>query len=175
MGHKEEKIKNRYNRISKIYDLIEKPMEALSMRHWRKDLIEKIEGQKVLEVGVGTGKNLLYYPKDLEITAIDFSENMLEKANHKIEDQKNIRLIEMNVEDMNFPDNSFDTIITSFVFCSVPNPVDGLKEMRRVCKKSGKILMLEHMRSQKKLWEKSWTFLILFLSIFMGPILTEKP
>ncbi len=147
MSDNNKKIQNRYNRISKVYDLIEKPMESMSMSKWRTELIEKIEGREVLEVGVGTGKNLLYYPETLNITGIDFSKNMLEKARNKVKDIKNIKLIEMDAQDMEFEDNTFDTVITSCVFCSVPDPVKGLEEIRRVCKNNGKIIMLEHMRS----------------------------
>ena len=150
MSDNNKKIQNRYNRISKVYDLIEKPMESMSMSKWRTELIEKIEGREVLEVGVGTGKNLLYYPETLNITGIDFSKNMLEKARNKVKDIKNIKLIEMDAQDMEFEDNTFDTVITSCVFCSVPDPVKGLEEIRRVCKNNGKIIMLEHMRSNNK-------------------------
>lgn len=148
MDDKSNKIKNRYNRVSKVYDLIEKPMESMSMGKSRELLMDKIEGRDVLEVGVGTGKNLLHYPKDLNITGIDFSENMLEKAREKVKDEKNIKLIEMDAEAMDFDDNQFDTVVTSCVFCSVPDPVKGLEEIRRVCKDKGKIVMLEHMRSK---------------------------
>ena len=72
---------------------------------------------------------------------------MLEKARNKVKDIKNIKLIEMDAQDMEFEDNTFDTVITSCVFCSVPDPVKGLEEIRRVCKNNGKIIMLEHMRS----------------------------
>jgi len=150
LKNKSEKIKNRYNRISKIYDMIESPMESMSMGKWRELLIEKIEGEKILEVGIGTGKNLDYYPSDLSITGIDFSKKMLEKAKQKISNKDNIKIIEMDAENMEFDDNTFDTVITSCVFCSVPDPIKGLKEIRRVCKNNGKIIMLEHMRSDKK-------------------------
>jgi len=150
MSNENDKIKNRYNRISKFYDLLEIPMESISMSKWREELIKQLEGGKILEVGVGTGKNLIYYPRDLDITGIDFSKNMLQKARDKIKDRKNIKLIEMDAEDMKFADNTFDTVVTSCVFCSVPNPIEGLKEIRRVCKKNGKIIMLEHMRSSNK-------------------------
>jgi len=66
-----KKIRKRYSRISRIYDFLEKPMEY-SVAKWRQELMKEVSG-KVLEVGVGTGKNLAYYPEGLEVTAIDFS------------------------------------------------------------------------------------------------------
>lgn len=149
MAGDNNKIKNRYNRVSKIYDLMEKPMESMLMDDWRKELFEKIEGKKILEVGVGTGKNLEFYSTDKEVTGIDFSEKMLEKAKNKSKDIDHVTLMEMDAENMTFEDNTFDTVVTSCVFCSVPDPVKGLKEIRRVCKNGGKVIMLEHMRSNK--------------------------
>lgn len=149
MAGDNNKIKNRYNRVSKIYDLMEKPMESMLMDDWRKELFEKIEGKKILEVGVGTGKNLDFYSTDKEVTGIDFSEKMLEKAKNKSKDKDHVTLMEMDAENMTFEDNTFDTVVTSCVFCSVPDPVKGLKEIRRVCKNGGKVIMLEHMRSNK--------------------------
>lgn len=146
-----EKIKKRYNRISKIYDLMERPMGNMSMGEWREELIKRIEGKNVLEVGVGTGKNLSYYPDNLNVTAIDFSPNMLEKARARVKNKKNIKLIEMDAQKMDFADNTFDTVVTSCVFCSVPDPIKGLKEIRRVCKDDGKVIMLEHMRSENEI------------------------
>ncbi|UJF16744.1 methyltransferase domain-containing protein (plasmid) [Jeotgalibaca sp. MA1X17-3] len=147
MNNETKKIKNRYNRVSHIYDLLERPMEAVIMSSWREKLVAIVEGKQVLEVGVGTGKNLLLYPEVLEVIGIDFSEDMLEKAIKKTKEKKNITLIEMDVQDMRFADNTFDTVVTSCVFCSVPDPIKGLEEIKRVCKANGKIVMLEHMRS----------------------------
>ena len=74
---------------------------------------------------------------------------MLQKAREKAEKyNKNVTLIQMDAQDMKFPDNTFDTIFTTCVYCSVPDPVKGLKEMRRVCKPNGKIIMIEHVRSE---------------------------
>ncbi|KUO76867.1 MAG: methyltransferase type 11 [Clostridia bacterium BRH_c25] len=143
-------IKKRYNRISRIYDLMESPMEMMSLKKWRIELMRDLQG-KVLEVGVGTGKNIEFYPDSLEITAIDFSERMLEKARQKAEIyKKKVNLMEMDAQYMRFPDNSFDTVFTTCVFCSVPDPIKGLKEMGRVCKAGGRIIMIEHVRSEKK-------------------------
>lgn len=145
-----EKIRKRYDRASKFYDIFEQPMEAMSLKKWRTEVVKDLRG-KVLEVGVGTGKNIPYYPNDIEVTAIDFSEKMLEKAREKAERfNKNIKLIHMDAQNMDFPDNTFDRVFTTCVFCSVPDPVKGLKEIRRVCKPDGKIIMIEHVRSEKK-------------------------
>lgn len=142
------KIKKRYNRVAKFYDILDKPMEMAASK-WREKLLSEAKGQ-VLEVGIGTGKNIPYYPENVKLTGIDFSPKMVEIARKKAKNKSNIQLLEMNAEDMDFSDNSFDTVITSCVFCSVPNPVNGLKEIRRVCKNNGRILMLEHVRSEKK-------------------------
>jgi ubiquinone/menaquinone biosynthesis C-methylase UbiE len=138
-----EKIRKRYNRFSVVYDIFELPME-LSLRKLRRILISKADGN-ILEVGVGTGKNLKYYPDDANLTGIDFSEGMLSHAMRK--NKAGFSLSFMDVQDLQFPSNSFDTIITTFVFCSVPNPVKGLREIKRVLKPNGKLLMMEHVRS----------------------------
>ena len=106
-----------------------------------------IIGNRVLEVGVETGKNFPYYPKGIEITAIDFSPGMLKRARKKASaEDVRVALIEMDVQQLDFPDNYFDTVFATFVFCSVLDPVAGLKELKRVCKPEGKLLLLEHMR-----------------------------
>jgi len=145
------KVKKNYNRIAKFYDLLEAPMEK-GLSRWRQKLLENAKG-KTLEVGIGTGKNIPYYPEDVELTGMDFSEKMLAKARKRVEilgDRDSISLELMDVEDMAFQTNTFDTVVTSCVFCSVPNPVQGLKEIKRVCKQGGKVLMLEHVRSDKE-------------------------
>lgn len=142
------KIQKRYNRIARFYDVLDKPMEA-AVSKWREKMLLEAEG-KVLEVGIGTGRNIPYYPQDTELTGIDFSPKMVEIARKKAKSKNNIKILEMDAESMEFSDDTFDTVITSCVFCSVPNPVKGLKEIRRVCKNGGKVLMLEHVRSEKK-------------------------
>lgn len=144
-----EKIRRRYDRASRFYDLLESPMEAMSLKEWRIKVMKQLYG-KVLEVGVGTGKNIPYYPDDIDITAIDFSSKMLGKAREKADKYKKaVTLMEMDAQNMDFPDNYFDCVFTTCVFCSVPDPVKGLKEISRVCKPGGKIIMIEHVRSEK--------------------------
>lgn len=145
-------IKKRYNRIAPYFEGIEAVMEGLFFRNWRKKLWEKVEGHHILEVGVGTGKNFDYYPPQVRITAIDFSEQMLEQAKRKKE-RKNtaVDLDLMDVQSLAYASNSFDTVIASFVFCSVPLPSKGLKELYRVCKPGGRIVLLEHVISSNPL------------------------
>ena len=73
------KIKNRYNRIAKYFDSLERPMGTSRFAKWRKEIVPQATG-KTLEVGVGTGKNIPFYPENIDLTAIDFSKKMLEKA-----------------------------------------------------------------------------------------------
>jgi len=135
--------------MARLYDVLEYPMEK-GFSKWRKDLLKHAKG-KTLEVGIGTGKNIPYYPEDVELTGIDFSPKMIEIASKKAENYNNVSLYLMDAESMDFENDAFDTVVTSCVFCSVPDPVQGLKEIRRVCKEGGKILMLEHVRSDNKM------------------------
>jgi ubiquinone/menaquinone biosynthesis C-methylase UbiE len=141
---------HKYDRFARIYDLMEKPIEKVTFSHLREKFRSLLEG-KVLEVGVGTGKNIPYYPEDVEVTGIDFSKGMLVKAQKRIDrlSVRNVSLIEMDVEDMQFSSESFDTVLSTFVFCTVPNPIRGLEEVYRVLKPGGKAVFIEHMRSEK--------------------------
>ena len=154
---KEKTVEKKYNRFSIVYDVLEWPVEKLLFSKWRKRVIGAAKG-KILEVGVGTGKNLPYYSKKAKVTGIDISKGMLDKAikkNNKL--KTNCRLLLMDAENMKFRNNSFDTVLCTFILCSVPNPVKALKEMRRVCKPNGRILMIEHVLSKNRLialWQK---------------------
>jgi ubiquinone/menaquinone biosynthesis C-methylase UbiE len=139
--------RKRYDRLARFYDFLEAPMERSRFAAWRTKLQDRITGERALEVGVGTGKNLLYYPRNMKFIAIDLSPRMLEKAQKKASDlDLDVNFREMDVQDLSFPDRSFDTVFATFVFCSVPDPVLGLQELKRVCKPDGKLLLLEHMR-----------------------------
>jgi ubiquinone/menaquinone biosynthesis C-methylase UbiE len=142
--------RNRYNRLAFIFDFMEAPVERLRFSSWRNRLRDRIVGRQALEVGVGTGKNLPYYPEDVKITAIDLSPRMLARARKRAEKlNRNFELLEMDVQNLTFPDRFFDTVLATFVFCSVPDPVAGLREMRRVCRPDGRLLLLEHMRPER--------------------------
>jgi ubiquinone/menaquinone biosynthesis C-methylase UbiE len=141
---------SKYNRIAPIYEFIDLPLELFFFRKWRKEALSGLSG-KILEVGIGTGRNLKYYPSQCSVTGIDYSERMLEKAREKAKGMKNVTLLLMDAEHLGFQDNSFDYIVTTFVLCSVSDPVRALKEMRRVLKSSGELIAIEYVRSSNHL------------------------
>ena len=153
-------IKKKYDRLAPYFEGLEAVMEGLFFKNWRKKLWSNVDGYHILEVGVGTGKNFDYYPVDARITAIDFSREMLKQAARKKDrKQTTVELNLMDVQSLDFADNSFDTVIGSFVFCSVPLPLKGLKELYRVCKPGGQVLLLEHVLSSKPLIAKVMNFI----------------
>ena len=155
MKTENEKTKHRYNRIAPYFDSLEGLLEGLFFRQWRQILWQKVAGKHILEVGVGTGKNFGFYPKNTHITAIDFSEKMLAVAKRKQQSKEiPVRLELMDIQSLCYADNSFDTVIATFVFCSVPLPVKGLQELYRVCKPNGQVLLLEHVLSEKPFMAK---------------------
>jgi len=138
--------RSRYDRLAPIYDL----MEALPERRfepWREMLWAQVPEGRILEVGVGTGKNLPYHPPGAEVVGIDISERMLKRARQRAAELGNsVELHQMDAQRLDFPDDSFEAAVSTFVYCSVPDAVRGLRELGRVVKPGGKIFLLEHVR-----------------------------
>jgi len=128
-------------------------MEGMSERRyhpWRTKLWSQVRGPHVLEVGIGTGKNMLFYPAGISIIGIDLTPGMLQRAQKRADNLRLYSIVELqlgDVQQLDFPDNNFDSAVATFVFCSVPDPVLGLRELKRVVKPNGYVLLLEHMRS----------------------------
>lgn len=138
-------VRHRYDRGAARYDWVTWPMEKMAMDRFRDRLISQVNGPRVLEVGVGTGRNLPLYRPGLHIDAVDFSRQMLARARRKPL-PPGITLHLMDVQNLEFPSGCFDTVVATCVFCSVPDPVRGLSEIRRVLRADGHVLFLEHMR-----------------------------
>ena len=138
-----DQTRTRYERIAPFYDRMELLPER-RYRSWRSRLWSSIEGPKVLEVGVGTGNNMPYYPENVDLTAIDLTPGMLERASHKaISRNIEVDLQFGDVQALAFPDNTFDEAVATFVFCSVPDPrLLGLSELKRVVKRGGRLFFV---------------------------------
>jgi ubiquinone/menaquinone biosynthesis C-methylase UbiE len=143
----------RYERIAPVYDLLE-VLPELRYRKWRRRFWNRVtkrlpQGGRLLELGVGTGRNVPFWPGEVQITAIDLSPRMLDKAMARIERAGLDVSLELgDAEDLQFPDDSFDLAAMTFVMCSVPDPVIGLREVARVVRPGGTVLLMEHVRSQ---------------------------
>ncbi len=170
-----EFVQKRYDKIAPIYDLLEGLVEHSSYSGWRKLLWSKVEGKQILEIGAGTGKNFPFYPKEADITAIDFSEGMLNRARKKAVKQGiKVDLLLMDVQHLDFNDNIFDTVVASFVFCSVPNPILGLEEVKRVCKPGGKVVLLEHVLSANRVLAWLMNIANAIIVNVMGPNINRR-
>ena len=146
-------VRRRYERIAPIYDLLDLSMELLAFRRWRRLTWDAVGADPGcgLEVGVGTGKNVALWPPAARMTAIDLSPRMLARAGRRVRERGvNAELRVMDAEALELPDASFDAAVATFVFCSVAHPVVGLRELRRVLRPEGRLVLLEHQRSASR-------------------------
>ena len=142
-----------YNRIARLYDILDLPFEHGRYRPLRAELFKGLKGA-LLDAGVGTGRNFSFYPEGSKVTGIDLSTAMLERARQRRDKLGTaIDLREMDVMEMDFADDSFDAIISTFLFCVLDagHQQPALEELRRVCRPGGAIRILEYAISEKPL------------------------
>jgi len=137
-------LQEKWDRASRWYDFATAALEALLFRRLRSQLLKSAVG-RVLEIAAGTGPNLAHYPAGLHIIAADLSQAMLVKARQRGARETAV----MDAQHLAFRDASFDTIVSTLGTCTFPDPVQALREMRRVCRSGGRILLLEHGRSDR--------------------------
>lgn len=139
-----------YRAFSGTYDVVFGPVFHIG----RKEAVRIANtrpGQRILEVGVGTGLSLPFFRADSHVTGIDVSAEMLAKARRRVAQRKLLHvdtLLEMDAENLSFPDNSFDSVIALYVASVVPNPARFAAEMRRVCIPGGSIVIVNHFTSE---------------------------
>ena len=164
----------RYDRMARWYDLYDAPMDLLGVRRRRRELVSRASG-RTLEVGVGTGRNLTYYGSNVDLVAIDVSSKMLERARRVAADlDRPIALRLADVHDLPFGDDEFDTAVATSVFCSVADPVRGLREIARVVRPDGRILLLEHVRPRTRLLGRLADLLNPIVKRMLGPEINRR-
>jgi len=147
-----EAVKAAYRRYARVYDMV----FGAVLQPGRKAVLDALKlksGDRVLEVGVGTGISLPLYPRDVRITGIDISREMLERARARVARAKltNVEdLLEMDAEAMSFPDASFDKVVAMYVVSVVPRPAKLLEELHRICRPDGEIFLVNHFQSENR-------------------------
>jgi len=137
-----------YEKLASVYDYSFGP----TLHAGRLQALQRMAiagADRILEVGVGTGINLALYPRDCSITGIDLSDSMLEKAYERIAKNglRHVRVLQMDASALTFPDDSFDIVYAPYLVSVVPDPIQVAREMRRVCRPGGRIVILNHFRS----------------------------
>lgn len=156
-----ESLKEAYRRYSRYYDFV----FGAVFRPGRKSAVEHLNcssGDRILEVGVGTGLSLDMYPSNVKVVGIDISEDMLERAQRKV-DEENLTHVEgllaMDAQSMSFPENSFDKVVAMYVASVVPDMEKMMQEIRRVCKPGGCIIFLNHFENENPFIRRAEAFI----------------
>lgn len=151
-----------WDQFAPAYDRLERPLDTLIVARRRRALLRLARGE-VLEVAAGTGRNLAAYPGDrtLRFTLTDLSAGMLAHARGRARADGRVRgLVQAEAHALPFPDASFDTVVETLSLCIVDDPAAGVRELARVCRPDGRILLLEHVASRSRLlrWlQDVWT------------------
>lgn len=138
--------RNKYQRLARLYDLLDLPFEYRRYHPIRRELWSGIAG-RILDAGVGTGRNMAFYPAYSEVTGIDLSPAMLARAERRREQMGvEVELVEGDIMATEFPDQSFDAIVATFLFCVLEpeQQLPALRELRRICRADGEIHILEY-------------------------------
>ncbi|WP_330633161.1 class I SAM-dependent methyltransferase [Halocatena halophila] len=144
-------IKQKYDDSASKYAFMERVQEFIGLKRLRRRQVGKASGA-VLEVACGTGANFQYYPTECELTAVDVSPEMMTHAKQRAEKRGLEVDFQLNdAEALAFPDEQFDTVVSTLTLCTFPNPIAALGEMQRVVKTDGRILLIEHGRSNNRL------------------------
>ena len=140
--------------FAKWYDFFMSPLEQNKFKRIRRELLKGASG-RVLELGSGTGINFPLYNNVETVTAIEPSQPMIDRSLTK---QKSavvpIEIVHASAENLPFGDHTFDTVVATLVFCTIPNVEKAIQELKRVCKPDGKILLFEHVKMENRMLSK---------------------
>jgi ubiquinone/menaquinone biosynthesis C-methylase UbiE len=146
-ANRTERVQRHYDRSAESYDRIISWAEKALFGGGREWVCSRTRGE-VLEIAVGTGRNLPYYPKDVRLTGIELSSKMLDIACRRAgELGREADLRPGDAQDLPFPDASFDTVVATLALCTIPDDRRAVAEAARVLRPGGRLLLLEHVRS----------------------------
>jgi len=138
-----------YDKFAESYDKIFAPFESCFLNGWREETLSYLpENAVILEIGAGTGANFQFYPACKHAVASEISIKMLEVARGKTDV---VQFVQASAETLPFAENVFDAAFATLVFCSIPNPQNAFRELQRIVKPNGKIILLEHVRPNNTL------------------------
>lgn len=145
-----------YDRVSRVYDLYDAPMDLMGGARRRRRVLASASGD-VLEIGIGTARNLEHYGTGVRVTGVDVSAGMLARAaRRRASVSFPVSLVHGDAQRLPFPSASFDAVTATCVFCSVADPIAGLREAARVVRGDGRVLLLEHVRPRNRVL--GWLF-----------------
>lgn len=142
-----ERVQRIWDKMAPGYDKQIEFYEKFLFSGGREWVCSQAKG-KVLEIGFGTGRNLPHYPQNVKVTGIELSPAMLEIAKKRTQDLgRNVEMVTGDAQDLPFPNNHFDTVVSTLSLCSIPDDRKAIQEAKRVLKPGGQFLLLEHVRS----------------------------
>lgn len=177
MSEKKEKVKNRYDKWTPFYDLVDEfPLVSKPQRKWKKEAIKHLEiapRDRVLDVGTGTGQILPWIINEMEsgeLIGTDISESMIKRARDRVEEtQENleVKVLYDDIEESKFPNDHFDKIISTFTLTTIPDFESAVKECRRILKPEGKMIVLDTGKPNKT-YAKPFFYPMMFSAKIFG-------
>ena len=140
--------REKWDRAARSYDLMNGYGQEIRWAPFKRRLFERMRG-RIIFASIGTGQDIQFFPPGHDITGIDISPGMLERARPRAAAYAGrLELRQIDVHELDYPDGAFDQVFTACTFCSVPRPVDGLRMLRRVLRPGGELFMFEHTGSR---------------------------
>lgn len=170
-----ERIRCLWGKGAAVYDRRIRFMEKVLFGDGREWVCSQAEGE-VLEVAVGTGRNLPFYPEEARLSATDISPAMLEIARQRAgELGREVGLREADAQDLPFPEESFDAVVCTLSLCNIPDERRAVAEMKRVLRPGGRLLLLDHVRSSSRFVRTLQRMLEVLTVRFEGDHLLRRP
>ena len=170
-----ERVRRRYDAMAARYDRLIAPFERLLFEGGRGWVCSQARGE-VLEIAIGTGRNLPFYPEDVRLTGIELSPKMLDIARRRARELgRGADLRPGDAQDLPFGNASFDTVVCTLGLCTIPDDRRAVAEMKRVLRPGGRLLLLDHVRAASRLGRAVQRVLEVVMNRLGGEHLLRRP